>query len=289
MIGGGRVMIGGGRRERMRESWRELIRTPAGSPKIIAVFSPRGGVGKTTTALHLGHALAMVRDDLVVAIDANPDSGNLVKRVSEPHSPYGMGDLCQAAGQLARCTDLLPYVTQTPSGLWVVRSDPEAATRLGAGQYRLVLQALARYASVIVVDLGTGMREPAFLALAGAADALVAVAGPTHQAADAAVDAIDWVSQRIPEKDRACAVVVNAAMPGAPVLDVGKLAAASDFYVDQVLQVPHDPHLATGDACRWALLSRHTQDAYLQLAAAVMTLLAGPRAGQPAVSEGALS
>jgi MinD-like ATPase involved in chromosome partitioning or flagellar assembly len=260
------------RRERLRDYWRQLASAPIGSPMTVAVFSPRGGVGKTTTALHLGHALAMARSDLVVAVDANPDSGNLVKRLSEPHSDYGVGHLYQAAGHLDRCTDLLPYVTQAPSGLWVVRSDHEAEARPGAEEYRLALQVLSRYASVIIVDLGTGIREPVFLAVADAADALIVVAEPISQAAEAAIDALDWVEQRSHGNSRACALVVNTTAPRSPKLDAGKLAGASDFYVDQVLQVPYDPHLATGDVCRWALLSRHTQDAYLQLGAAVMTL-----------------
>jgi MinD-like ATPase involved in chromosome partitioning or flagellar assembly len=268
----------GGRLDRTRDGWRQLIAKPVTSPAVVSVFSPRGGVGKTTTAVHLGHALAMVRGDLVVALDANPDSGNLVNRVSEPHSAYDAADLHRAAGLATRGSDLLPYLTQADSGLWVARSGQHSGARLGAAEYRRILQVLDDYASVIVVDLGTGLREPAFLAIADAADVLVTVAEPSAEAADGAVDAVDWVSQRIAGKSRGCALVINAARPGFPALDtaeVAEVAAASDLYVDQVLQVPHDPHLAAGGVSRWALLSPRTQDAYLRLAAAVMTLVPG--------------
>jgi len=256
------------RRERTRASWRELAGAAVDSPKIIAVFSPRGGVGKTTTAVHLGHALAMARSDLVIAVDANPDFGNLVKRISEPHSPYGIADLCRAAGQLVRYSDLMPYVTQAPSGLWVVRSDLDPAARPGPGQYRLVLQVLSRYASVIVVDLGTGIREPAFLAVAAEADALVAVAEPAGPTAEAAADGLDWIREHLPDRTRSAFVVMNAVRSGQASLDAGQFAAT--HAVDQVFDIPHDPHLAVGDVCRWALLSPHTQDAYLRLSAAIM-------------------
>jgi len=265
--------LGPGRREQIRESWRQLIRRQLGSPKIIAVFSPAGGVGKTTTAVHLGHALALVRGDLVTALDANPHSGNLVKRVSEPHSALGAGELHRAAESLLRCTDLLPYVTRAESGLWVVRSGPDTGARLGADEYRHILQVLGRYSSLIVVDLGTGMREPGFLAIAEAADALVAVAAPQDEGAEAAVDAIDRVNQRFPDRNRASTIVINAVRAKSRGLDFGELAAGSELYVDQVLRVPHDPHLATGGASRWALLSGQTRDAYLQTAATIITLL----------------
>jgi MinD-like ATPase involved in chromosome partitioning or flagellar assembly len=263
------------RREQLRDYWRQIIRQPLTAPKMIAVLSARGGTGKTTTAAHLGHVLAMVRGDLAVALDANPDSGNLVMRLGEPRSAYGAPGLHRAADHVLRCTDLLPYVTQADSGLWVVRSEADDGTRLGADEYQRMVRVLSRYSSVIVADLGTGMREPVLLALAGAAHALVAVAAPTTEAVEAAVDAIDGINQRLPDRNRAAVIAVSAVSAHSAELDTAELAAASDFYVDQVLQIPHDPHLATGAACRWALLSQHTQDAYLELAATIIGLLSG--------------
>jgi MinD-like ATPase involved in chromosome partitioning or flagellar assembly len=237
------------------------------------VFGPGGGVGKTTTALHLGHVLAMVRGDLAVALDANSHSGNLVKRVHEPHSPLGAGDLSRVAQSLSRCTDLTPYVTRAETGLWVVRSDPDAGSGLGATEYQHILQVLSTYASLLVIDLGTDMREQAFLAVAETADALVVVAPPEAEGVEAAVDALDGANERFPGQSRASVVVMNAARAQPRTPDIGELAAGSQLFADQVLYVPHDPHLATGGICRWDLLSRHTQDAYLHLTATVVTLL----------------
>jgi MinD-like ATPase involved in chromosome partitioning or flagellar assembly len=260
-----------GRRDQQRAAWRRAIGVPVTTPKNIAVFSPRGGVGKTTTALHLGHALAMVRGDPVVALDANPDFGNLVKRVSEPHSAHGAGDLLGAAGRVTRSADLLPYLTQAQSGLWVARSDHDPASRLGPDDYRHLLRLLTRHSPLVVVDLGTGVREPAFLAIAETADVLVAVAEPDGQAARATALAIDWVARRIPGPGRAAAMVLNSARPA--VAGASELADVPGGGVHDVVRVPHDGHLAAGGVSRWALLATPTQDAYLRLAASVMTLL----------------
>ena len=46
------------------------------------MLSRKGGAGKTTTALMLGHTFASWRGDRVVALDANPDAGSLAHRVA---------------------------------------------------------------------------------------------------------------------------------------------------------------------------------------------------------------
>lgn len=265
--------LGPGGNHLVRRSWWQLGRRQFGAPKTIAVFGPGGGVGKTTTALHLGQVLAMVRGDLAVALDANPHSGNLVKRIHEPHSPRGAGGLSRAAQSLSSCTDLTPYVTHAETGLWVVRSDPDAGSRLGAAEYQRILQVLSTYASLLVIDLGTDMREQAFLAVAQGADAFVVVAPPEAEGVEAAIDALDGANERFPGQSRASVVVMNAARAQPHRPDIGELAAGSQLFADQVVYVPHDPHLATGGICRWDLLSQRTQDAYLNLTATVVTLL----------------
>ena len=45
---------------------------------VIAVVSPKGGPGKTTITALLGMLLAELRRDPVIALDANPDLGDLI-------------------------------------------------------------------------------------------------------------------------------------------------------------------------------------------------------------------
>jgi putative peptide zinc metalloprotease protein len=63
---------------------RELIgrvKSPIAGCRRIAVVSRKGGVGKTTTTLMLGHTFASYRGDRVIALDGNPDAGSLAYRV----------------------------------------------------------------------------------------------------------------------------------------------------------------------------------------------------------------
>jgi len=240
------------------------------SPKIIAVFSPKGGVGKSTTTIELGHVLAQVRGDLVAAVDANPDSGNLVKRMREPYSTYGIDDLHRDASRLSRHSDLLPYLTQDDNGLSVVRSATGAGERLGPEGYRQVLDVLSRFYTVILVDLGTGMREAAFLSIVDRADALVAVTHPTFDAAEVAIEGIDWLRRRFAGKIGAGTLVLNAIEPRYPKVNADRLATEFGKHMVHVLRVPRDPHLARGGAPQWTLLDNRTQDAYMVLAATVI-------------------
>ena len=65
----------------------------------IAVVSPKGGVGKTTTTALLGSLLAFLRRDRVVAVETNPDWGSLGRRLVPDH-PVFIDDLL--AGPLQR-------------------------------------------------------------------------------------------------------------------------------------------------------------------------------------------
>ena len=65
------VDLGPSAEERRQLELLGRVRTPCGCRRIV-VISRKGGAGKTTTTLMLGHTLASYRGDRVVALDANP-------------------------------------------------------------------------------------------------------------------------------------------------------------------------------------------------------------------------
>lgn len=265
--------LGPGTQElRQREQARQ-IRRPMYSPKVIAVMSPKGGVGKSTTAILLGQVLALMRGHLVAALDANPDSGNLVTRVPEPHSPLGAAELHRDAGRMACRSDLVPYLTPSPSGLCVVRSGRETDVRLGPAEYRSLIEVLARFHSIIVVDLGTGIRDPAFLAVIKEADAVVPVTEAVFDAAEVLIEGLDWLSRRFPGIFRTATAVINQAGRRSSGQPTDQIAEALEDRVAQALPVPRDRHLAGCEVPQWAKLGKETQDAYLELAATIIDTL----------------
>ncbi|HEV2374358.1 MAG TPA: MinD/ParA family protein, partial [Streptosporangiaceae bacterium] len=118
----------------------------AGGHHRVAVLSLKGGVGKTTTAVGLGATLASVREDRVIAVDANPDRGTLCDKL-RLETAATVRDLLNEAGQIRRYADVRAYTTQAPSGLEVLASDrdPTVSVAFSDQDYEDAAQILEHY------------------------------------------------------------------------------------------------------------------------------------------------
>jgi Mrp family chromosome partitioning ATPase len=69
------------RNEREEADLEQRIRGLAGvtRPNTVALISPKGGVGKTTSTFLVGNLLATHLKLRVIAVDANPDFGTLAR------------------------------------------------------------------------------------------------------------------------------------------------------------------------------------------------------------------
>src|SRR5262249_44701865 len=125
-VTGGRLNPGVSRKDGELQDLIEQIRQPIVGDFRIAVLSIKGGVGKTTTTLGLGSALAMVRADRVIAVDANPDRGTLAERVADTSTSSTVRDLLRDPN-IRRYADVRNHTRLAASRLEVLASEQDPA------------------------------------------------------------------------------------------------------------------------------------------------------------------
>jgi putative peptide zinc metalloprotease protein len=267
---GGRVNLGPGPTELAERELIARAKTPVPGCRSIAVISRKGGVGKTTTTLMLGHTFASLRGDRVVALDGNPDAGSLGYRVRR-ETAATITNLLADEQMITRYADIRAYTSQAPTRLEVVASDddPRITKALGESDYRRAIALLERHYNLITLDTGTGVLESANRGILQLADQIVVVMSPSLDSARAASSTLDWLNENgHAELVHGAVAVINAVQEGGQV-EVGRIKEHFAGRCRAVVQVPWDPHLAAGAETDVTRLRPTTRHAYLEVAAAV--------------------
>jgi len=270
-LSGHQVRLGPGAEERRRAARALALRTPIEGTRRVVVMSRKGGVGKTTIALALGSILATERGDRVVAVDANPDAGNLAHRVAPP-SGRTITDVLRELEGIDSYAELKRYTSQAAeSRLEVLASDDDS--RIGAAlmraDYQRLIELLDRFYNVILLDTGTGILDSANQGLLAEADELVLVLRAGVDGGRAAALTLDWLEAHgYADLVREAVVVINAVRPrvGAPIAPIREHFA---HRCRRVVIVPWDPALETGAQTRLSALDEATRESLLEMAAAV--------------------
>jgi putative peptide zinc metalloprotease protein len=236
----------------------------------IAVMSRKGGVGKTTTTLQLGHTFASHRGDRVIAADANPDAGSLAYRVRRETSAT-ITDLLRDRDAIARYADIRAYTSQAPTRLEVVAADddPSITEALREQDFYSVVDLLEHHYNLVLMDTGTGVLESATKGIVQLADQLVVVSGASLDTARTAMSTLDWLAKHghTTLVENAVAVI-NQVRPDSQ-LDLDRVQQLFAQRVAAVVRIPWDAVLETGAEASIEDLAPATRQAYLQLAAAV--------------------
>nr|WP_234802824.1 AAA family ATPase [Mycobacteroides abscessus] len=271
MATGGHINPGLSRRDRLRQELEEQIRQPIVGDFRIAVLSIKGGVGKTTTTLGLGSALAMVRHDRVIAVDANPDRGTLAERVRDESTQSTVRDLLSDPN-LHSYADVRNHTLMATSRLEILASEQEPAVSevFSEGDYRRTVEILRHYYNIILTDCGTGIMHSAMAGVLDLAHTIVLVSAPAMDAARSASATLDWLMQHgYSGLVRGARVVLSTSRPGSANLKIDKLYEHFESRCRSVHTIPFDPHLSEGADIDFGLLRQQTMDAYLDLAASV--------------------
>ncbi|MGV9411214.1 MinD/ParA family ATP-binding protein [Nocardia sp. NPDC003693] len=255
--------------EQRTEDRRGRIRRPLATTHQIAVLNVKGGVGRTTTVATLGSVFAALRPDRVVAIDANPDFGDLTARTG-PH-PYGLTlrDLAKAR-DIDAFSAVQSFATINPADLAVLASPwvPTAVEALSGREYLDAVEVLRRHYSLMMIDCGTGVLDSATDAVLRTSDAALVVTPATVRGVTGAVATLQWLNSHGLYRLAAEAVIaIVHQQEGKPVVEVERIEElfAGANHVTRVL--PFDEHLAEGGEIDIRMLDRGTVLAFEELAA----------------------
>jgi putative peptide zinc metalloprotease protein len=267
---GGRINLGPSPAEVAERQLVARAKAPVAGCRSIAVISRKGGVGKTTTTLMLGHTFASLRGDRVVALDGNPDAGSLGYRVRR-ETAATVTNLLADEQEIVRYADIRSYTSQAPTRLEVVASDddPRITTALGEEDYRRAIALLERHYNLILLDTGTGVLESATKGILQLADQIVVVMSPSLDSARAASSTLDWLNENGHADLVKSAVAVVNAVREEGLVEVDKIGEHFAGRCRAVVQVPWDPHLSAGAETQVDRLRPMTRRAYLEVAAAV--------------------
>ncbi len=243
-----------------------------GEARFIPVLTRKGGVGKTTISALLGMAMADVREDRVIAIDANPDRGTLAERI--PKSTRAtVRDVVTRASTIRSFSEFQTLISRDDTRLDVLASDadPMVADAFDERDYEIVADLAARFYSVVITDCGTGIVHSVMKATLNRADSIVVVSGGSVDEARLASETLTWLeSNGYAGLVKNAIVALNTATHGTNLVKLEEIEAHFRSRVREIVRVPYDPALATGSMIDFHELKPLTRESARELAALVV-------------------
>ena len=232
-----------------------------GGARFIPVLTRKGGVGKTTITALLGMAMADVREDRVVAIDANPDRGTLAERISK-QTRATVRDVVTKAASINSFSDFTALVSHDETRLDILASDtdPLLSEAFDENDYNVI----------VLTDCGTGIVHSVMRATLQRADSVVIVSGGSVDEARLASETLTWLEANgFGELVRNAIVALNTATQGTNLVKIDEIETHFRSRVREVVRIPYDPQLAAGSAINYSSLKPLTRESARELAALV--------------------
>ena len=242
-----------------------------GGTRFVPVLTRKGGVGKTTVTTLLGMTMATLREDRVIAIDANPDRGTLSERVTK-QTRATVRDVVTRANTIGGFTDFSTLVSRDETRLDILASDtdPLLSEAFDENDYNVVADLSARFYSIALTDCGTGIVHSVMRATLQRADSVVIVSGGSVDEARLASETLTWLEANgYGDLVRNAVVAINTATHGTSLVKLDEIESHFASRVRDIVRIPYDPQLAAGSVVDYKNLKQTTKDAARTLAALV--------------------
>lgn len=273
----------------------ELIRTldaPLYGHRI-TVSSLKGGVGKTTSVVGLGTALAIHRRDTVTALDANPHRGNLSERLGEEHLTT-VRNLLENLENIRSVSDYRRFTSQSRARFEVIASekDPDKQKGFTRADYEQVLQVMLTFRSMVITDTGIDLTLDLMNSVYEMTDSLVIATTIAADSRKLAEETLNWWETHAPNGRQLiddAVVIVARVVPFTLPDNIDAVSGdelrrlRTEFELQQqnaedevrqafghrvrsIVYIPYDPTLKGGGVFEWEQLRPDTQQAFLNAA-----------------------
>ncbi len=246
----------------------------------ITVMGVKGGVGKTVVTEVLGSTFSSVRGDRVIAVDLDPDAGNLISRHGR-ESGLSITDLA-AEGSASRYLDVRAHTSQNKSTRLEVLTGPDFVSTpksLQENQIDAVMPILGEHYSVVLMDTGTGLKTNLMGAVLRQSRALVIVSSASIDSLEETQVSLEWLRHNgYQQLLDTMVLVINNVARGKPNVDLERAVKQFGRQIgrERIFVMPFDNHIFEGRQITLELLSAKTRRRYLELAARIAELFPRP-------------
>ena len=169
--------------------------TMARARRVVAVYSPKGGVGTTTIATNIAVAAAQARPDRVVLVDLDLQFGGVATHLNLD-AAQTLTDVFRDEATLREPELLRTYAMRHDSGLHVLAAptSPNAAEDITANQIATLIGALLEGYESVVIDAGSVLDERA-LTVFEAAETIILPMYPEISALKAMHGLLDYLNE----------------------------------------------------------------------------------------------
>lgn len=268
-----RINLGPGKDERYEISLKERVMRPVRTAFPLAVINLKGGVGKTVTTKALGSVLAHVRNDRVVAVDLDNDSGNLVERQGR-ETPLNILDLVSDEG-VRRYHDVRSHTSIDTFSQLEVLAQPDFARTdrtVEIEDFDKTMQVLEEHYGVVLFDCGTALKSELTAGVLNESRALVIVTSAAIDALEETDQTLEWLRhngyQKLLEN---VVLVINHNEPNKPNVVVPKVIEqfSRKIPLERIFVVPFGRHVREGREINLKLLPKKMRRRYLEIGAAL--------------------
>ncbi|OZC46679.1 hypothetical protein CH289_21840 [Rhodococcus sp. RS1C4] len=263
------------------------VQQPLPGCSVVSVMNPKGGAGKTPTALMLGATFGKHRGQGVAVWDASESTGSLGDRAARTTDPeLTVWDLLAHAGELASTSavsgSLNSFLRRQPTMDDVLASDNSTtqSRSIGWDECAAIMAVLRRHRDLIVVDTGNNPLAENWQWAMQHSDVLVVPLPLRMDIAKQVYLMLDGVAARGYGHLLAQTVIVTCTTPdSSPELsqvifdDLSDLGIAAHNFVE----APYEPALARGGRISYKDLPTATIEGYTNVTALVADTLGDAR------------